>query len=344
MVTIVDVARYASVSKSTVSLVINNSPLVKEETRQKVEDAIKTLGYVCNNNARGLRTKETKCLGLIIAIENNIVQTYDYNYETGLYSYNITNGIPVGLEGTDYGLITERYCPAEAKGVLPQAIHNGRVDGVFLVGNLFEQSFISEIKMRGLPVVVLGTDFAQVDSVNADVIQGTYVETKHLLETGHKRIAYINCPQIYKSSADRLKGFRKACDEFAESVENHWEVFCPQNTGEGGYEAVKQLWESGIRPDGIATANEPIALGVMRYLYGENIHIPDDISLVSYEASILGGYTSPALTTVNIHKEHMGEIAAQLLLKRIENPERPYETKVVAPDLVVRDSVKKRLP
>ena len=156
MATIIDVARYAGVSKSTVSLVLNNSPLVKEETRIHVEKAIQALGYVCNNNARGLRTKETKCLGVIIAIERSSAQSYDYNHETGLYSYNITNGIPDGLLGTDYGLITERYCAKDANGSLPQAVHNGRIDGAFLVGGLFDNSIIDAILKRGLPTVAVG--------------------------------------------------------------------------------------------------------------------------------------------------------------------------------------------
>lgn len=342
MVTILDIANYAGVSKSTVSLVLNKSPLVKEETRRRVEDAIKTMGYVCNNNARGLRKRETKCLGVIIAIESSGLQTYEYNYETGLYSYNITNGIPYGLQNTDYGLITERYCGAEANGELPQSIYNGRIDGAFLVGGLFDQSLIEEIQRRKLPAVAVGRQYDQIDSVVVDVAFGTRTEVEYLLKTGHRRIVYINCPRIYRSSQERLSGMQCAFDAYSSQMEDSWVTYCRQNTGEGGYEAIKKLWEAGIRPDGIATANEPIAMGVIRYLYEQRVRIPDDISLVSYEDSILGGYATPALTTINIHKEQMGTIAAKLLLKRIEQPDRPLETHNVEPDLVIRSSVRNR--
>ena len=113
----------------------------KKKTRLKVAEAIEQLGYVCNNNARGLRKCETKCFGIIVAVESKAAQTYAYDQETGLFSYNITNGIPAGLAGTDYGLLTERYCAAEAGGDLPAIIKNGRIDGVFLVGGLFEDRF-----------------------------------------------------------------------------------------------------------------------------------------------------------------------------------------------------------
>ena len=131
MVTLLDVAARAGVSRSTVSLVINKSPLVKDETRQRVERAIQELGYVPNPNARGLVKKENKSLGVIIAIEDQPYNTYEFNYETGLYSYNITNGIPVGLANTDYGLLTERFCVSIQGKELPALVKNNRVDGIF---------------------------------------------------------------------------------------------------------------------------------------------------------------------------------------------------------------------
>lgn len=342
MVTILDVAKYAGVSKSTVSLVINNSPLVKEETKTRVEEAIQELGYVCNNNARGLRTRTTKCLGIIVAIESKTEQTYEFDYETGLFSYNITNGIPAGLVDTDYGLLTERYCAAEAEGELPTIVKNGRIDGLFLVGGLFEDSFIEELLKRGIPTVAVGKYYKQIDCIYPDVKKGTCAEVSYLLENGHRRIAFINCPLTYSASQARLAGFREASENYGIRTEDTWVTYCHQNTGAGGYEAIKALWESGVRPDAIATANEPIALGVMRFLYEKGIRIPQDISVSSYEDSVLGGYAAPALTTVNIHKEYMGQFAAGMLLRRIENPNKEIESISINPELVVRASVAKK--
>lgn len=342
MATILDVAKYAGVSKSTVSLVINNSPLVKEETKIKVEEAILKLGYVCNNNARGLRTRETKCLGIIVAIESKSEQTYEYNYETGLFSYNITNGIPAGLVGTDYGLLTERYCAAESGGELPTIVKNGRIDGLFLVGGLFEDSFIEELLKRGIPTVAVGKYYKQIDCIYPDVKKGTCDEVKYLIENGHRKIAFVNCPLTYSASQTRLAGFQEACNSNSAQVDKTWITYCQQNTGAGGYDAIKSLWESGARPDAIATANEPIALGVMRFLYEKGIRIPYDISVSSYEDSVLGGYATPALTTVNIHKEQMGTLAAGMLLRRIEDPTKAVESISIEPELVVRASVAKK--
>lgn len=207
MVTILDVAEFAGVSKSTVSLVINGSPLVKAQTREKVERAIARLGYVCNNNARGLRKRETKCLGIIVAAERKCERVYSFEYETGLFSYNITNGIPLGLAGTDYGLMTERYYVYEAEGKLPDIVKNGRIDGVFLVGGLFDDNFIEKLFQKNIPTVAVGKYYDKIDCVYPDVKNGAYKQAKYLTDRGHKNIAFINSPSAYMSSKQRLIGF-----------------------------------------------------------------------------------------------------------------------------------------
>ena len=109
-VTLIDVAKKANVSKSTVSLVINNVPSVKEETRQRVLEAIEELGYVPNFNARGLMTRRTNSLGVLFISQTNTTESnFDFNCETEIYPNDILAGIPDGLTNTDYGLVIERY-------------------------------------------------------------------------------------------------------------------------------------------------------------------------------------------------------------------------------------------
>ena len=339
MVTIIDVANYAGVSKSTVSTVLNNGPHVKEETRLRVEEAVKALGYVCNNNARGLRKRETKCLGVIIAVESRDVHTYEFNFEAGQFGYAVTNGIPDGLTDSDYGLITEQYCPSEMVGELPSIIKNARVDGVFLVGSLFDDVLLERIRNLNLPVVGVGTCYDSIDCVWPDVAKGVYLQVNELVGNGIKHIAMINCPAGFANAKMRTDGWEQAISEFQADLQQTWMIQCDTNTGEGGYLAMKTLWESGARPDGLVTAHEAIALGAMRYLYEQGIRIPEDISVTSYETSVLGGYSTPPLTSVNIKKEEMGAIAAQMLLKRIEDPNVPLQKHIIDPELVVRASV-----
>lgn len=339
MVTIIDVANYAGVSKSTVSTVLNNGPHVKEETRRRVEEAVKALGYVCNNNARGLRKRETKCLGVIVAVESRDIHTYEFNFEVGQFGYAVANGIPDGLGDSDYGLITEQYCPREMAGELPSIIKNARVDGVFLVGSLFAADFLQKLDALKLPAVGVGTTYDTIDCVYPDIAKGVRLQVEELVRNGAKRIAMVNCPPEFANAKTRIEGWNQAISRFSDNLKETWEIQCRTNAGEGGYLAMKELWESGARPDGVATAHEAIALGVMRYFYEQGIRVPEDVSVTSYETSVLGGYSIPPLTSVNVKKEEMGAIAARMLINRIENPDAPLQAYVIDPELVTRGSV-----
>ena len=105
---------------------------------------------------------------------------------------------------------------------------------------------------------------------------------------------------------------------------------------------MKALWEAGARPDGITTSNEHTALGVMRFLAEKGMRVPEDVSIVSYESTVLGSHAIPPLTTVNIHKEEMGAIAARMILNRIQNPDAPLARYKLDPELVIRNSVKRK--
>lgn len=342
MVTIIDVANYAGVSKTTVSAVLNNGPHIKEETRLRVEEAINALGYVRNNNARGLRTRQTKCLGIITAIENRDIHTYEFNFETGQFPYAVSNGIPAGLAESDYGLIMEQYCPRDMGSELPAIVKSARVDGVFLIGSLFSQEFLDNLRDRNIPAVGIGRSYDSIDCVLPDLAKGMYLQAEELIRHGAKKLALINCPTEFVTSVDRMRGWQNAISALGRNLTATWSIHCPSNTGEGGYLAMKSLWEAGARPDGLVTAHEPLALGAMRYLYEQKIRIPEDISITSYETSELGGYSIPPLTSVNIKKEEMGAIAARMLLNRIAHPESPLQKHIIDPELVVRASVGSR--
>jgi DNA-binding LacI/PurR family transcriptional regulator len=120
---------------------------------------------------------------------------------------------------------------------------------------------------------------------------------------------------------------------------NDWNIYSDRNNGKCAREAFQRFWEAGNRPDGIVTANGQSATGIMSYLYDIGVRIPQDVSIISYEDSSICGYATPALTSVNIRKEELGQAAAQCLIERIRNPEKELETKVIPPYMVHRDSV-----
>lgn len=348
MTTIRDVARQAGVSRSTVSLVLNNSPLVKEETRQHVLKVIEEMNYVPNNNARGLSGKNTNNLGIILmseqAITKKISNDYKFSSHTGLTSQNISYGIMSRLADTEYGVSMEYFCSVEEPDDLPMIIKSKRVDGVFIVGSPYSPQLIDNLKKMEVPFVMVGINSFEegIDSIMADPGEGIEISMDYLYEKGHRKPCLVNCPRIYRSHFTRKDAFEKSIKKL-DLEESSWQLECKSNDGESGYKAFSKFWEDGNHPDSIIVANANIALGIMRYLYEQKIRIPEDISIIAYEDSVLCSYSTPALTSVNVQKELMGQKAAECLLARIKNPDKEPEKIIIPPYFVCRDSVANRI-
>ena len=348
MATINDVAKRAGVSRSTVSLVLNKSPLVKEETRILVEQVISEMNYVPNSNARGLSARVTNNIGVVfmqdflLGVPGKI--SYDNDQHIGLCSFNISNGIMTGLQGTYYGVITERFCSVAEPEELPRVIRERRVDGAIIVGAPYSPQFVDNMKKTGLPFVMAGVASWEesVDSIYADAGEGTEMAVRDLLATGHKKICLLNCAPNLRSHESRRQGFLRAMNDAGAEPMEGWNVYGDRNNGKSAREAFQKFWEAGNRPDAIVTANGQSATGIMSYLYEINVRIPEDVSIISYEDSSICGYATPALTSVNIRKEELGQAAAKCLVERIQNPDKEPEINVVHPYMVYRSSVKER--
>ena len=341
MVTIYDVAKYASVSKSTVSLVINNSPLVGEATRKKVLQAISDMNYIPNSNARGLSVKTTNCIGVAVMAEETPVISYDFDQHVGLCSYNISSGIFSALMDTRYGVIMERFCSVDNPGELPDVVRNRRADGLIIVGAPYDRKMLERLREQRFPLVMAGVDSYEegVDSVYADPGEGVRLGMDYLAEQGYREALLINCPRTTPSSFTRLDAYISSAAAHGFTVRPEWIVNCERNTGQSAYDRMKACWEAGIRPRAIIAANGHLAIGAMRYLNERHVRVPEQVSVIGYEDSSLSGYAIPALTSVNIHKELMGQKAAEFLLRRLKHSNAEPNYFVAPAELVRRDSV-----
>lgn len=344
MATIRDVAKRAGVSRSTVSLVLNNSPLPKEETRERVMQVIKEMNYVPNNNARGLSSRSTYHLGIIIMQDDTPRVSYDFDQRTGLNSFNISTGIIEGLVDTDYGVIPEFFSSMKNSDDLPRLIRNNRVDGAFIVGAPYHEKMINRLLEMKFPFVLVGVNsfMEGVDSILADPAEGVRLSLSYMYQMGHRKICYVNGPDIYASSQIRKAEVLRVSKELGIKIKESWILQCRYNNGKNSKETFKKFWEEGNRPDGIIGANTQLALGARSYLYDIGVHVPKDVSVMGQDDSSLAGYATPALTSLDIHKEQLGRLAAHCLLKRLENPNKPPEKIVLSPNLVKRDSVMDR--
>jgi LacI family transcriptional regulator/LacI family purine nucleotide synthesis repressor len=341
MPTIHDVAAAAGVSKSTVSLVCNNSPKVKMETKYKVLNAIEKLGYTPNLAAVELTTKRKLTLGMILvtnhdSVDRTAIDTMDDNY-----FHDVSSGIYEVVRNSNYGVLVEQFTATEKNAdKFPNIVKNNRVDGLFIVGGLFDKSFINNIIEKNIPTVVLGRNYPGIDSVNTDSKFATYIGVQHLIEKGHRDILFISCPELTPSSKMKDDGYKLALIEAGIPFREEYYTKSDFH-GLGGYLAVKDALENrNINPTAIFTSHDSIAVGVMNYLYEKNIRIPDAISIATYDDSILATHAVPALTSVNINKPQIGIQAANLLINRIERPNDTIKSIIVPVNLVERHSTR----
>ena len=178
MITIREIAAIAGVSRSTVSLVLNNSPLVKAETREKVLAVIQDTGYVPNSNARNLSWRATKCLGIVILSDQKRSACYDYSQSVGLFSLNVMQGLIDRLADSEYSVIIEYFLPSAAPGApqLPKLLRERKVDGVFLLGGFLDGHLLPDCLATGIPLVAVGIDSPSTlcDCVISNLEGGTY--------------------------------------------------------------------------------------------------------------------------------------------------------------------------
>ena len=341
MATIREIAAIAGVSRSTVSLVLNHSPLVKQETRELVQRVIDQTGYVPNSNARNLSWKVTKSLGIIVLSDQQRTTSYDFGNAVGLFSLNVMRGITSRLADTDYSVIIEYFCVSESQEELPKLIRERKVDGAFIVGGFCEERLIRGLTDTAIPfvTVAVGAPEQMCDSVVSDPAQGTRDSLLALIQRGRRRLGLVNCPESFRSAHLRVEGLERVFKDTGCGFDPPAVLYCRHNNGESGYDAMKAAWEKGLRFDGLAAANPQIALGAMRFLLEQGVSIPRDVSMIAYEDNALCGYAIPPLTAVNIQKEKMGQEAADLLLSRIEAPLREVQSITVPSYMVERSSV-----
>jgi LacI family transcriptional regulator len=328
-VTIVDVARVSGVSYATVSRVLSGYEFVKESTRHRVMEAVKHLGYVANLQARSLAGGRTQLIGLVVPnLDNSYVGT-------------VTRGIDQELARANYDLIlyTSHHKP-DKESFYVSAIAHGLTDGLLLVAPLVPTTYLAALRERNFPYVLIdqadATDSSSV--IEATNWQGAYEATRYLLQLGHTRIAFITGALAVRSAIDRLQGYRAALTDSAYPIKE--ELIIEGNyQKQTSYEVTKSLLHSvDPLPTAIFASNDLSAFGAMDAIREHGLRIPEDISIIGFDDIPQASLVHPKLTTVRQPLEQMGQVAAKLLLERIEDRNRPPQRVTLATQLVIRDS------
>ena len=339
-ITILDVAREAGVSKSTVSLVLHNSSEIPAATKQKVEQAIHRLGYVPNLNAQGLKTSKTSNIGIIILTADQLTDDFAMQKSSHYYQYDMLNGISPCLEHTEYGMLLEICGIRDASDdTLPRVIQNNRVDGAIILGSYANEAFDKKLAGKHIPIVVAGGGSGDFDCVITDHYRSAADALKRLMNTGHRRICFLDGPTGYGSSLEHRRAYQDVMRRDGEWAEQCWLVNTARNTGESALQALRGLWENGARPDAVIGANGMIMLGAVRFLTAMRMLLPRDVSLIALEDSLLTAYATPPISSMNISKQRMGEQACRLLLERLAHRVKSLQRVVVPVSYVDRGSV-----
>ncbi len=331
-VTIHDIARLAGVSKSTVSAVLNDNPLIKDETKARVREAMKKLDYRPNELARALARKQTKTIGLII---KEIDNPYFARITSGVYDYANKEGYTVLLGSSELKPLQEQ----ETLNVLLSK----KVDGL-IISSLRDNggfSHLLELKRRNVPFVLLDTiDMLPTNGVDVDNVQVGFLAVDFLLQKGHRRIGYLAGPDHSLHSVQRLQGYKMAHNRHGTPVQDAYVVPAGSYI-EDGFRAGKTLTEmpATTRPTAVYCFNDQVALGAISSLRKAGIKIPEDIAVVGTDDTPLATAAFPPLTTIHIPIYEIGRRAAALLMKQIQQKENPLNEKIVLEaSLVERDS------
>lgn len=328
--TINDIARLASVSKKTVSRVINKSPLVTDETRTRVEAVMREHDYEPNPQARGLALRRAFLIGLV------------YDQPNPNYVVNMQQGVLDGLAGTDFELVV-RPCDRRAPRFLDEIrafVTRQRLAGVIMPPSVSEDQALARL------LADLDCPYVRIASVKLDRkarmvlthdASGAAAAARHLADLGHRRIAHISGPASFRSAYERRRGFIDGLADCGLALDPTYDKVAGY-TYASGVERARELLTLPVRPTAIFTGNDEMAVGVYRAAHDLGLSIPDDLSVVGYDDAPIASQVWPTLTSVRLPIREMGKVAAERLLQLASAPEDGGEFVQFTPTLVARDS------
>lgn len=329
--TIYDVARVAGVSMATVSRVVNGNPNVKPTTRKKVQEAIESLGYRPNAVARGLASKKTTTVGVIIP---DISSIFFSELARGIediatmYKYNII------LSDSDQNKDKELR--------LIQTLLGKQVDGIVFMGGRLSEEHIQEFKQSPVPIVLAATvdEKGEIPSVNIDYEQAAFDAVSYLVEEGHKTIGAVMGPEDDPVNGDlKLAGYKKALEKGNIQLDDSL-ISYGDYTYDSGNEAMEHFSHLENQPTAIFTATDEMALGVIHAIQDAGRKVPEDVEVISCENTRLAQMVRPTLSSVVLPMYDIGAVAMRLLTKYM-NKEHVDEQVVVLPHRTeFRDSTK----
>ena len=328
-VTIRDVAKKAGVSVATVSRVLNNSPSVTDETRSRIRAIAERLHYVPNASARGLSTRRSDIIGLLLPAVN------------GDFFSEVIRGADQAAQQRGFHFLVSSHHndPAEIQAEL-QAI-SGRVDGLLLMSpNQDVHTLRKSILPGKLPVVLLNCSPGDepVDALTVDNRAGAFEIVQHLIGHGHRKIAMIKGLAQNIDSRERLEGYRQALKKNGCEKSSALELDGSFDES-SGYDAVPAILNMRPRPTAVFAANDAMALGALSALLDAGVNVPGEIAIVGFDDTPVARYLTPSLTTVHVSISDLGTLAMNRIIDIVRGGKRIKHQHIVLPtETIIRHS------
>ncbi|MGC9529693.1 MAG: LacI family DNA-binding transcriptional regulator [Candidatus Bipolaricaulaceae bacterium] len=326
MVTIKDIATAAGVSPSTVSRALNDSPLIRAETKARIRQLADQLGYERNELARGLVMGSSGAVGLLIPDITNP------------FFAEVTRGVGEVAHNRGYGVVLCNTAEdSERERSYVRLLRRKRVDGLILTSVTVDDPYLRALARSKTPFVLVSRLSHSVDApfVIGDDRAGGRLAVEHLAELGHRHIAFIGGPADVQSSQDRFLAFKEVLAERGLPLRRPWVCFA-DFTSQAGYRTARALLSRSRHPTAVFAANDVTALGVLQAAEEQGICVPGDLSLVGYDDIAYAALPRIELTTVAQPSFEMGKIAAEWLLSAIEGERVRKLRRLLEPHLVVR--------
>ncbi|OYD16783.1 hypothetical protein CH333_02720 [candidate division WOR-3 bacterium JGI_Cruoil_03_44_89] len=325
--TIKEVAERAGVSITTVSRVINGNPKVRQDTRERVYEVIKELGYVPSAIARGLTLGRTHTIGLILP-----------EIADGFFSQVIRGADEAAVRQNFHLLVSTFHSHRSDEELSFRLLGEGRVDGLILMDPTLGDDFLMEFHRSSFPIVVLckKIKYTNCKYVVIDDLQGAYQAVVHLIKHGYKRIATIRGPLDNYDAFQRLAGYKSALKDY--NIKLNPEYIVDGNfQWEGGESAMHILLDLVQPPDAVFAANDPMAIGAMEAVKKRGLSIPKDMAIIGFDDIELARLVTPPLTTVHLPMYELGAMAVESITGMLKGKSTRRKN-ILKTGLVIRKS------
>lgn len=327
---IAELAQLANVSKSTVSRALNNSPLIGQDTRDKIQALAKEYHFSINASARQLSTRQSHIIGFAM-------EAYHKNFSVAdLFTLEIVGGISKSLHASGYDLLMLYMNPTDTRWAQTY-IDSGRVDGFILMPCTRKLYHIQELSAIQAPFVVWGVPQPNFPycTVTGDNIQGGKLAAQHLLQQGRQQIGFLGGPAEEAEVKLRFEGYQSALQAAGRKVDPTLVVH-GNYTPASGANAILKLLDQAPKLDAVFVNSDLMAVAAMKQLRKKGIRVPDDIAVIGYDDLTIAEYNDPSLTTICQHIPRAADLLAQNLIQYLQTG---LVTNATIPvELVIRES------